>query len=133
MASRYFKFREGLDMFAPLCASVAATMIVNANSQLMTEPLHLDSNPAIKLLDLLSNRYHIGRVRSRGGNCIEIELPVASRLHAGQRVRFALGSDGEATIVSKQDMRGAIVTHATPTDEASMHVELSLLAEAAAA
>ena len=76
---------------------------------------------AIKLLDLLTNRYHVGVVESSGEEGLRVELPAMARLQAGQRVRFVVS--GGAGLVSRGSMRRALVSE-VEGDSERMSVEL---------
>ncbi len=52
----------------------------------------LTGSGSIKLLDLLTNRYHAGVMQEGADGSIEVELPASSHFQAGQRVRFVAGS-----------------------------------------
>jgi hypothetical protein len=85
----------------------------------------------VKLLDLLTNRYHVGRLRAHSATVIELELPLTSHLHAGQRVRFVVAR--QEALVSRGAMRGACITHIDRSGANRLRVELALSdAEAAA-
>ena len=71
------------------------------------------SGCAIKVLDLLTNRYHLGKVRSAGRDSLVVEMPPASPLRAAQRIRFVLADDA-GVIVSRKAMRSAVVAHVEP-------------------
>jgi hypothetical protein len=83
---------------------------------------------AIKLLDLLTNRYHVGVVESAWEAGMRVELPAVARLCAGQRVRFVVAG-GEA-LVSKGSMRRALVSDVERGMSDRMSVELSVMPEA---
>jgi hypothetical protein len=85
----------------------------------------------VKLLDLLTNRYHVGRLRHSSDSALELELPLTSHLHAGQRVRFVVS--GREPLVSRQAMRGACITHVDRAGVNRLRVELVTDAEVAAA
>ncbi len=83
---------------------------------------------AIKLLDLLTNRYHVGVVESAWEEGMRVELPAMARLCAGQRVRFVVaGSEG---LVSKGSMRRAMVSDVDRGLSDRLSVELSVMPEA---
>jgi hypothetical protein len=86
-------------------------------------PVPTRSN-SIKLLDLLTNRYHTGIVRQTSPAAMQVELPASSHLHAGQRVRFAL-ADAQP-LVSRSTMRRAFITNVSPehTNRLSVHLAL---------
>jgi sulfopyruvate decarboxylase TPP-binding subunit len=85
---------------------------------------------SIKVLDLLTNRYHVGVVQVVSHSQIEIELPLSARLNAGQRVQFVL-EDAGGGVVSRRTMRTARVCHVTTTDRVRAH--LAMTAESLAA
>jgi len=80
---------------------------------------------AIKMLDLLTNRFYSGVVRGVAGMRLEIQMPLAARWQPGQRVRFALEDDGR--IVSRRDMQPAIITHIERTSGAGLHLNLTAM------
>ena len=86
---------------------------------------------AIKMLDLLTNRFYTGVVRGMAGMRLEIQMPLAARWQPGQRVRFALEEDGR--IVSRRDMQPAVITHIEPAPGAGLQLNLTALALVAAA
>jgi hypothetical protein len=83
---------------------------------------------AIKLLDLLTNRYHVGVVESAWEEGLRVELPPMTRLCAGQRVRFVVAS--EDGLVSKGSMRRALVSDVHRAMPDRMSIELALMPEA---
>jgi len=85
----------------------------------------------VKILDLLTNRYYTGVVRARSELGLELELPLSSRLHAGQRVRFVVA--GNEPLIAKHAMKNACIMHVDRTAGDRLHVELALTSEAAAA
>src|SRR5207247_1307285 len=56
----------------------------------------------IKVLDLLSNRYYLGVVRGVSEGWLDVEMPMASRLRVGQRVRFVVCQEGGGAVISRQ-------------------------------
>ena len=76
----------------------------------------------VKLLDLLTNRYHVGIVRAQGEEALCVEMPATARLCRGQRVRYIV-SDGRG-LVEKRSMRRACVTSILP--EVAGHVSVQL-------
>jgi hypothetical protein len=136
-----FTFMEGTHMVAPapLLAS-PRSLSLTLPTATFSAPLFVDParaavvtpcpDTAVKLLDLLTNRYSAGLVRTAGLFRMEIEIPLTSHLHVGRRVRFAVAGDG--LLVSKQTMRSAQITGVRP-EGGRLHVELTLLDEAVAA
>lgn len=97
-------------------------------------PIQVSLAPAadsVKLLDLLTNRYHLGLLRSSSESALELELPLSSHLFAGQRVRFVVA--GNSPLVARHDMRGACITHVGRAPGNRLRVELALSPESAAA
>jgi hypothetical protein len=92
-----------------------------------------ESNNAIKLLDLLTNRYHVGIVRESSDAGLDVELPASSHLHAGQRVRFIVA--GSQPLVSRHAMHRAFITEVSPSSPLSsrLNVRLARLPETAVA
>ncbi|HVX83393.1 MAG TPA: hypothetical protein VH253_01110 [Phycisphaerae bacterium] len=63
---------------------------------------------AVKVLDLLTNRYHVGLLEAAWEAGMRVELPATARFQAGQRVRFVVaGGEG---VVSKGSMKRATVS-----------------------
>ncbi len=86
---------------------------------------------SIKVLDLLTNRYHAGIVHAVSENALDVEMPLAARLSAGQRVHFAL-SDESGGIVARQAMRSALVRHVQTTPQSRLRIDLTPAAVVAA-
>jgi hypothetical protein len=86
---------------------------------------------SIKVLDLLTNRYHAGIVHAVSENTLDVEMPLAARLSAGQRVHFAL-SDESGGIIARQAMRSALVRQVQTTSQARLRIDLTPAAVAAA-
>jgi hypothetical protein len=82
-------------------------------SELLETLLPAAPVPTIKLLDLLTNRYHLGLLCGCCTESMEVELPLSSHLHVGQRVRFVVASD--RGLVAREEMRGAVVMHVART------------------
>ena len=78
----------------------------------------------IKLLDLLTNRYYVGVVHAASDDALEIEMPLSSRLAAGQRVHFALADDSQA-ILPRHAMRSATVRRVHTTPYCRLRADLS--------
>lgn len=83
---------------------------------------------AIKLLDLLTNRYYVGIVHATSPGSLAIEMPLASRLNAGQRVQFVL-ADNTSAIIPRHTMRNALVRHVDTTDNLRLRAHLTMTAE----
>jgi hypothetical protein len=86
---------------------------------------------SIKVLDLLTNRYHAGIVHAVSESTLDVEMPLAARLSAGQRVHFAL-SDESGGIVARQAMRSALVRQVQTTPQARLRIDLTPAAVVAA-
>jgi hypothetical protein len=103
----------------------------------MVRPIQTALNDAaeislVKVLDLLTNRYHTGIVRataaaSAGDETLYLELPASARLAQGQRVRFII-ADGRR-LIAKRSMRRAEITAVLPEGPAHLHVQLQTLAD----
>ena len=94
----------------------------------------IESECPIKLLDLLTNRYHLGIVRESSDAALNVELPASSHLHAGQRVRFIIA--GSQPLVAKHSMHRAFITDVSPassTRSPRLNVRLARLPETAVA
>ncbi len=86
---------------------------------------------SIKVLDLLTNRYHAGIVHAVSESALDVEMPLAARLSAGQRVHFAL-SDESGAIVARQAMRSALVRQVQTTPQSRLRIDLTPSAVVAA-
>jgi hypothetical protein len=93
---------------------------------------HLRSHTCIKVLDLLTNRYHVGIVHAASDDGLEIEMPLSAHLRAGQRVHFAL-ADEAGSIIPRHAMRRAMVRCVHTTPQASLRIDLTPAAECVAA
>jgi hypothetical protein len=87
---------------------------------------------SIKVLDLLTNRYHVGIVHAASETMLDVEMPLAARLSAGQRIHFAL-SDESGGIVARRAMRSALVRQVQTTAQARLRIDLTPGAECVAA
>lgn len=85
------------------------------------------SHHAVKLLDLLTNRYHVGVVESAWDQGLRIQLPASTRFQAGQRVRFFV-STGE-TLVAKNAMRRALISDVDAGFADRTSIELAVIPE----
>jgi hypothetical protein len=92
----------------------------------------LGSLTCIKVLDLLTNRYHTGIVHAASDGALDVEMPLAARLSAGQRVHFAL-ADPAGGIIPRQAMRSALVRRVHTTAHARLRIDLTPAAECVAA
>jgi len=90
------------------------------------------SHTCIKVLDLLTNRYHVGIVHAATDAGLEIEMPLSAHLSAGQRVHFAL-ADQAGGIIPRHAMRRALVRQVHATARASQRIDLTPAAECVAA
>jgi hypothetical protein len=93
-------------------------------------PLRSSSHLCIKILDLLTNRYHVGIVHAASNDGLEIEMPLSTHWRAGQRIHFAL--DDAVGIIPRQTMRSALIRH-VHTDQSSLRIDLTTAAECVAA
>jgi len=84
---------------------------------------------AIKVLDLLTNRYHVGIVHATSAESLAIEMPRSARLNAGQRVQFVL-ADNTSAIISRRTMRHALVQHVETADNFRLMAHLTTAADA---
>src|ERR1051325_2141761 len=82
------------------------------------------TSPAIKLLDLLTNRYHLGVVRESSGENLQIEVPASSHFHAGQRVRYVVA--GEDGVVRRHSMHRAFVTNVLAGVQNPLRIQLAI-------
>lgn len=85
---------------------------------------------AIKLLDLLTNRYHTGVVRERAATALEVEVPANMPVALGQRLRFIVAESGQG-FMSRQSMHRAQVASIEPQPANRMRVYLDVLPDAA--
>ena len=86
---------------------------------------------AIKLLDQLTNRYHVGIVRSAARDSLIIDMPATARLRSGQQIKFVLADDAGG-IVERCAMRTAVIGQVLG-DPYIVRMSLNLGAEVAAA
>jgi hypothetical protein len=86
---------------------------------------------SIKLLDLLTNRYHSGIVCEDRDGAMRVELPASSRFRAGQRVHFVVGGDHD--LVRRHAMRRAFITQVSSLFADRLSVRLAPLPETAVA
>jgi len=86
-------------------------------------PLASTPETSIKILNLLTNRYHVGIVRASHDGGLHIEMPASARLIPGQRIHFAL--DDARGIVSRHTMRSALIRDVRSTDGRRLHVDLA--------
>ena len=86
---------------------------------------------SIKLLDLLTNRYHLGILRRSTSTYLQVELSGASGFHAGQRVRFIVADD--QSLVSKTSMHRGFITNVFPEEKNRVTMYVARLPETAVA
>lgn len=84
---------------------------------------------AIKLLDLLTNRYHTGVVRMNAGAGLEVEVPANMPITPGQRLRFVV--DEGLGLISRTAMKAAQVAAVDHAVANRMRVYLDVLPDAA--
>ena len=88
------------------------------------------SSPAgtsVKLLDLLTNRYHAGVLRHATTASLRVEVAATSRIRAGPRVRCILASPS-AGVLARGQMRRASVLHVeSPTGAPRLLLELAFM------
>jgi hypothetical protein len=63
---------------------------------------------SVKLLDLVTNRYHGGLLRRSAGTSVKVEVAATSRLRVGQRVRCIVAPTSSG-VLSRTQMRRASV------------------------
>ena len=98
-----------------------------------SSPLSLPiSRTVIKILDLLTNRYHAGIVYAASDSALDVELPLSSRLSAGQRVHFVLAAPTSG-IIPRHTMRTALVRQVHTTPQSRLRINLTPAAEPVAA
>ena len=84
---------------------------------------------SVKLLDLLTNRYHAGIVHTPAGPAgqrLRVQVPASSHFRAGQRVRCILAPHS-AGVLAKGDMRRASVLHVEAPGTAHLLLELAFM------
>jgi hypothetical protein len=82
---------------------------------------------AIKLLDLVTNRYHAGVVRRTSQYGVQVEVPATSKLRPGQRIRCILAGRN-AGVLPRKDMRRANVLHVeAPRGATNLLLELAFM------
>ncbi|GEM_PF-1979651 len=101
------------------------------------EPMRVDGHEMtlVKLLDLLTNRYHVGVLRTMGAavgmdgaEAMCVEMPTTVRLSAGQRVKCVV-SDGTRGVLAKRSMRRAQVMQVLPGAADLQRVHLAMMGE----
>jgi hypothetical protein len=65
---------------------------------------------SVKLLDLLTNRYHAGVLRQDGHGGLRVEVPASARMRVGQRVRCIVAPHSSG-VLSRRHMRRASILH----------------------
>jgi hypothetical protein len=108
-------------------------MFMEGTHMVAAQEPHAFSTPSvsIKLLDLLTNRYHSGIVREDQDGAMQVELSATSRFHAGQRVHFVVAGDHD--VVRRHSMRRAFITQVSLLFADRLSVRLSPLPETAVA
>lgn len=85
---------------------------------------------AIKLLDLLTNRYYVGIVHATGEGSLVIEVPRSARLNAGQHVQYVL-ADNSSAVIARREMRHALVRRVDTSDHQRLRADLALTEQTA--
>jgi hypothetical protein len=80
---------------------------------------------AIKLLNLLTNRYYVGIVHATTEGGLAIEVPRPARLNAGQHVQYVL-ADNPSTVIPRRHMRHALVRQVDASDGLHLRADLAL-------
>src|SRR5262245_57233693 len=78
---------------------------------------------SIKILNLLTNRYHLGVVHASHDGGMHIEMPASARLIPGQRIHFAL--DNDHVIICRNTMRSALIRDVKSSDGRRLQVHLA--------
>ena len=86
---------------------------------------------AIKVLDLLTNRYHVGVIEATSAAGMQVVLPASSHLHAGQRVKFIVA--GEQPLVARMSMRRGFVSQVRSYLADRLRIDIAELPETAVA
>ncbi|MCL2648047.1 MAG: hypothetical protein FWD61_13720 [Phycisphaerales bacterium] len=86
---------------------------------------------SIKLLDLLTNRYHLGILRRSTPTYLQVELSGTSCFHTGQRVRFIVADD--QSLVSRTAMHRGFITNVFAGEKDRVNVYVARLPETAVA
>ena len=86
---------------------------------------------SIKLLDLLTNRYHLGVLRKSTATYLQVELSGPTCFHAGQRVRFIVADD--QSLVSKTSMHRGFIANVFADEQNKVNMYVMRLPEAAVA
>ncbi len=95
------------------------------------KPISESRSTPIKLLDLLTNRYHVGVIRESSDGAMHVELAACSNFQAGQRVRFVVADDH--AVVCRTKMQRACITQVSPHLADRMNVRIAVLPETAVA
>ena len=81
---------------------------------------------AIKLRDLVTNRYYVGVVHATWDENLTIEMPRTARLNAGQRVQFVL-VDNTSAVIPQRSMREALVQHVETAENRRVRARLTMM------
>jgi hypothetical protein len=97
--------------------------MVQRNFKIPSEP----SPNSIKLLDLLTNRYHVGVVRESSDEQMCVDVPAGTHFHAGQRVRFVVAGEAlNGGVVRRHLMHRAFVTNVLSSRQDQLRIQLAI-------
>ncbi len=89
-------------------------------------PMERHEITLVKLLDLLTNRYHVGVLRASGDAALCIDLPASARFSTGQRVRYII-ADAAAGLVNRSSMLPACITSILSDGQSHQSIRLHTL------
>lgn len=95
-----------------------------------TEAWGVEELLAVKVLDLLTNRYHAGVVRGgwqTDAESMQVEIQGGSRLQAGQRVRCIVASRSSGVLARGQMRRAAVLHVETAGVPGNLLLELAFM------
>jgi hypothetical protein len=117
----------------PMVACVSGTTLPFHSPRAADGPPDHAPPQSVKLLDLLTNRYHVGIVRGNSAAGMQVEFPASAHLQAGQRVHFAMS--GDQPLIARRAMMRGFITRVAPshTGAARVHLQPAPLPETAVA
>src|SRR4051812_20465213 len=106
-----------------ICSRKERTMVgmhLPPRSSYLTPHRKSPNRTSIKVLDLLTNRYHVGVIIAASDEGFLIEMPLAARLSAGQRIRFAL--DDASGLICRRTMLHGTIQHVQINDQGRLRI-----------
>lgn len=83
--------------------------------------------PAVKLLDLITNRYHAGVVERADEGSLRVQMPATTRLRPGQRVRCIVASPSSGVLSRGQMRRASVLRVERPVGAPRLLLELAYM------